>query len=195
LPFREWFSAGADSCALSAHKLGAFGGIGALVLRRGRRFRPFIRGGAQEKNRRAGTENLPGIVSFGIAAQELLRDEHWNGVARVDKFRQDFYVDISRFPSITLNSPPLKAVYNTCNFSIPKGGEDLLLKLDMEGICASSGSACSSGANLPSSVLLAMGRDEVTAKNAVRFSFSVNTTQDEIEKVRGVLKEILGYGV
>ncbi|KAB8033720.1 cysteine desulfurase family protein [Fluviispira multicolorata] len=193
LKIEEWFSPGVDSCAISAHKLGALQGIGALFLRRGRKFKPFILGGAQEKNRRAGTENLPGIVSFGLVTQELLSENWWEKIKQMDEFRNYLFQEISKISSVTLNSPQKNVLPNTINFSInEKGlrGEDLLVELDIKGICASSGSACSSGANLPSHVILALGKSIELAKNAVRISLSRNTTKDEIELA---LKSLRSY--
>ncbi|BBH52982.1 cysteine desulfurase family protein [Fluviispira sanaruensis] len=194
LKLEKWFSLGVDSCAFSAHKLGALQGIGALFLRRGRKFKPFILGGAQEKNRRAGTENLPGIVSFGLIAQNILSDKWWESIKQMEDLKNNFYKELVKISSIVMNSPAENAMPNTINFSVSdKGlrGEDLLVELDMQGICASSGSACSSGANLPSKVILELGKGNALAKNAIRLSLSINTTQEEINRVLDCLKNYL----
>ncbi|MES2615312.1 MAG: aminotransferase class V-fold PLP-dependent enzyme [Bdellovibrionota bacterium] len=196
LKSQQWISSGVDSCAVSAHKLGALPGVGALFLRRGRQFTPLILGGAQEKNRRAGTENLAGIMSFGIVCEELLQDSWWHKVTEMNTLRIYLYEAISCFPNVIMNTPLENVIPNTVNFSVcgekkQKNGEDLLLELDLNKICASSGSACSSGANLPSKILLNMGRSPLQAKNAIRLSLSVNTTRSEIEHVVACLKKLL----
>lgn len=193
IPHEKWLSLGVDSAALSAHKLGALQGIGALFLRKGRKFLPSMMGGAQEKNRRAGTENLPGIVSFGhICEQTILSPscDWWDKVAQMDARRIRLYHAIKELPHVVMNSSLLDCIPNTINFSVPNG-EDLLLMLDMKGIYASSGSACSSGANLASKVLIAMNRSPSLAKNAIRLSLSVNTTDAEIDFTISCLKKFL----
>ncbi len=190
----EWLSAGVDSCAISAHKLGALQGVGALFLRRGRKFKPFILGGAQEKNRRAGTENLPGIISFGMIAQKLSSIEWSSKLNAMDSLRRELFHRIIKLPNVIMNSAIDNVVPNTINFSVfGKGfkGEDLLVELDMQGVCASSGSACSSGANLPSKVILALGKSPDLAKNAIRLSLSPNTTEEEINKTFSLLQNYL----
>lgn len=194
IPASQWLSAGVDSCATSAHKIGALQGIGALFLRRGRKFKPFILGGAQEKNRRAGTENLPGIISLGMISQKISLQE-WNlQLNAMDKLRRSFFQKIAQLPNVIMNSPLENVVPNTINFSVfGKGfkGEDLLVELDMQGVCASSGSACSSGANLPSKVILALGKSSDLAKNAIRLSISTNTTEEEISTTIYLLQKYL----
>ena len=194
IPSHEWLSAGIDSCAISAHKLGALQGVGALFLRRGRKFKPLILGGAQEKNRRAGTENLPGIISFGMIAQKLFSPEWVEKLNAMDFLRRTLYQKLINFPNVIMNSPVDNVVPNTINFSITgKGfkGEDLLVELDMQGVCASSGSACSSGANLPSKVILALGKSPELAKNAIRISLSTSTTENEIDILLNLLQKYL----
>lgn len=195
LKVEQWFSDGFDSCSVSGHKLGSLQGIGALFLRRGRKFNPLILGGAQEKNRRAGTENLPGIVSFGLICEELLQENWWAQLTKVNELRVYLYQELAQLPNIELNSPSENVIPNTVNFSVAgghlqKNGEDLLVDLDLNGICASSGSACSSGTNLPSKVLLAMGKSIIQAKNAVRLSFSTKTTRAEIDELMHCLKRL-----
>ena len=194
LPHSLWFSEGMDSCALSAHKVAAMQGVGALILRRGRKFKPFIYGGAQEKNRRSGSENLPGIISFGLIAEEILQPYWFEQVQNMEHMRRDFFSKLSLLPNLEMNSSLENSVTNTINFSITgkkMSGEDLLVHLDLSGICASSGSACSSAANLPSKVILALGKSPQMAKNAVRFSLSLKTTQADILKTLQVIKTYL----
>lgn len=189
-----WFSQGIDSCSISAHKLGALQGVGALFLRRGRKFQPLVFGGAQEKNRRSGTENLPAIISFGLVCEEISQQNWWTQIAEMNSLRVYFQNEISKLPNIEINSPIQNALPNTINFSVrasKKNGEDLLVELDLKGICASSGSACSSGANLPSKVLLAMGKSSHLAKNAVRLSMSTQTTREDVDFVLGCLQNYI----
>ena len=191
----EWLSPGVDSCAISAHKIGALQGVGALFLRRGRKFKPLILGGAQEKNRRAGTENLPGIVSFGLIARDLFTSEWETKINIMDQLRRKLYEGIQHLPNTEMNSPLEHVIPNTVNFSVVGSkefnGEDLLVELDMQGVCASSGSACSSGANLPSKVILAIGKSPELAKNAIRLSLSTSTTEQEIDTTLKILKKYL----
>ncbi|APJ03602.1 cysteine desulfurase family protein [Silvanigrella aquatica] len=194
LPSNQWLSMGADSCAISGHKLGALQGVGVLFLRRGRKFKPFVLGGAQEKNRRAGTENLPGIVSFGLVANKINQPEWFQNLEKVNDLRKTFYQKIVTLPHVEMNSPFENVIPNTINFSLTgKGfkGEDLLVELDMQGVCASSGSACSSGANLPSKVILALGKSAPLAKNAIRLSLAHETTEDEIKYTFNLLEKYL----
>jgi cysteine desulfurase len=198
----RWLSPGLDSFSVSGHKLGALPGIGVLVLRRGRIFSPTIRGGAQEKNKRAGTENLPGILSFHLVAQQLLQQHWWDNTAHMDALRKDFFQKLQTLPHLVLHSPFEQALPNTLSFSLEHPvftAEDLLVELDLKGICASSGSACSSGSKLPSQVLLALlehsGRSfeqiKHLAANSVRFSLSHSNTAQELHRVFECLQEFL----
>lgn len=187
---REWLSLGVDSCSVSAHKLGGLQGCGALFLRRGRRYQPSILGGAQEKNRRAGTENLPGIVSFGLVCASLENGEWWDNVTKMDVRRRRLQDSLAQLPAVQLCSSLEGGVPNTVHFCIKSGlgrkvsqGEDLLVNLDLNGFYASSGSACSSGSNLPSQVLLALGLSIPEAKNAIRISLSSEITDAEVERL------------
>jgi cysteine desulfurase len=196
LKLERWFSAGIDSCAISAHKLGGLSGVGALFLRRGRVCEPLAFGGAQEKNRRAGTENLMGILSFGLICQEMMRETWWDKVAQMDEKRRFLFQALEKNESVILNSSLENSLPNTVHFSVRQGqrqknGEDLLLELDLKGICASSGSACSSGANLSSHVLLSMGRTTAEAKNAVRLSFGPHISWEEIQATLSTLNDLL----
>lgn len=194
LPPLFWFSAGIDSCAISGHKLGSIQGIGALFLRRGRKFYPFIFGGAQEKNRRAGTENLAGIISFGMISEKILMPYWSSQLKEMDLLRRELYLKISMLPNVVMNSPLNSVVPNTINFSVvgkDYNGEDLLVQLDLHGICVSSGSACSSSANLPSKVILALGKSAEIAKNAIRISLAPTNTSEELNKTFLVLQKFL----
>nr|BFD32402.1 cysteine desulfurase family protein [Pigmentibacter ruber] len=190
----NWLSSGHDSVAISGHKVGSLQGIGALFLRRGRKYLPLILGGAQEKNRRAGTENLPGIISFGLIAKDLYTEQWIKEKNYIINLRDTFLKELSQLSNIELNTPNQMILPNTINFSVQGKklkGEDLLVELDLQGVCASSGSACSSGANLPSKVILALGKESVLAKNSIRISLSHSNTKEEIEKTLSIIKNYL----
>lgn len=186
----KWISQGYDSIALSGHKLGALQGIGALALRRGRTFFPLTTGGAQEKNRRAGTENIPGIISFGMICESMRKKEYWDKIDSMQNLTHFLYDELTKNPRFVLNSQKTHALPNTIHFSLREAdcsGEDLILKLDMQGICVSSGSACSSGVNLPSHVVLAIGKNKQLASNSLRISLGVETTLADIHKLLNFL--------
>jgi cysteine desulfurase len=186
-----------DMLSLSGHKLHAPKGIGVLYLRRGTEFSPFLIGGHQEKGRRGGTENTPSIVALGkaceLAAKNLetentkvrfLRDKLENGL-------------LSGIANSRLNGNPSFRLPNTTNISFEFiEGEGILLLLDELGVCASSGSACTSGSLQPSHVLRAMGVPFTMAHGSIRFSLSVYNTEDEIdlviEKLPGIVERLRG---
>jgi cysteine desulfurase len=172
-----------DLMSLSGHKLHAAKGVGALYIRRGTRFRPFIIGGHQEKNRRGGTENVASIVGMGVAA-ELARKNIDEESSRVKAMRDELHAGIrERLPDTLLNGHPKHRLPNTVNLSFPFiEGEAILLMLDQEGICASSGSACTSGSLEPSHVLRAMGVPFTAAHGSIRYSLSRYNQPAEIEK-------------
>jgi len=171
-----------DMLSLSGHKLHAPKGVGALYVKRGVRFRPFIVGGHQERGRRAGTENIAGIVGFGKAAelaQAYLPEEN----TRVKELRDFLETSIlNTVPSVRVNGDSSNRLFNTSNISFEYiEGESILMLLDMEGICASSGSACTTGSLEPSHVLRAMGVPYTAAHGAIRFSLSRYNTRSEVE--------------
>jgi cysteine desulfurase len=193
IPTGNWWSQGYDSASVCAHKIGGLSGIGALVLRRGRKFQPLVRGGAQERSRRAGTENLTGILSFGLIAQKLQKQSWWDDVNAMAQRKLKLLDGLSSLSGIVLSTPKEGCLPNTVNFSVDgkiRRGEDVLLELDMRGFYASSGSACSSSANRPSHVLLAQWSDAEIARNAIRISLSAETTDADIEGLLGALAEI-----
>jgi cysteine desulfurase len=173
---------GADFLSLSAHKLHAPKGIGALYVRAGTKFHPYLVGGPQERGRRAGTENVPSIVAFGRAAELALRhlDDQRN---RVRSLRDHLETTIlARIPGATLNGAPAPRLSNTTNIAFEGvEAEAILILLDREGICASSGSACTTGSLAPSLVLTAMGLTPERARSSVRFSLGVYTTREEVD--------------
>ena len=172
-----------DMLSLSGHKLHAPKGVGALYVKRGVRFRPFIVGGHQERGRRAGTENVAGIVALGKAA-ELARTNLAIEQTRVKALRDKLEAGLLRLPATRLNGDPEHRLPNTSNISFEYiEGESILMLLDMHGICASSGSACTTGSLEPSHVLRAMGVPYTAAHGAIRFSFSRYNTEEEVDFV------------
>ena len=181
-----------DMLSLSGHKLHAPKGIGALYVRRGTRFAPFIVGGHQEHNRRGGTESVPLIVALGRAAE--LAEKHLPlEQTRVRTLRDRLEQRrLASAPAAMINGHPEKRLPNTTNISFEYvEGEAILLMLDQHGVCASSGSACTSGSLEPSHVLRAMGVPFTAAHGSVRFSLSVYNTEEEIETVIQVLPPII----
>ena len=173
-----------DLLSLSGHKLHAPKGIGALYIKKGTRISPFIVGGHQEKNRRAGTENVAGIVALGKAT-ELAEGTMEQENTKVKKLRDKLENAILKTcKGATLNGDKNNRLPNTCNISFEYiEGEAILLLLDQFGICASSGSACTSGSLEPSHVLRAMGVPFTAAHGSIRFSLSRYNTEEEVDFV------------
>ncbi len=173
-----------DMLSISGHKLHAPKGVGALFIRKGTRFRPFLTGGHQERNRRAGTENVAGIVALGKAAELAVRNmdvENTRVKAMRDRLEKAI---VSTIPVTRINGDPESRLPNTANISFEFiEGEAILLLLDRLGICASSGSACTTGSLEPSHVLRAMGVPYTAAHGAIRFSLSRFNTDDEVDYV------------
>ncbi len=181
-----------DLLSASAHKLNGPKGIGFLYVRTGVKISSFIHGGAQERNRRAGTENVPGIVGFGAAVERAL--VHMDEKAKKEEALRDYL--IGRFerevPYCFLNGSRTKRLPNNVNVSFPFiEGESLLIMLDMKGICASSGSACTSGSLDPSHVLLAIGLKHEEARGSLRITLSEENTMEEMDIVVDAVKEIV----
>jgi cysteine desulfurase len=181
-----------DMLSLSGHKLHAPKGIGALYVRRGTRFQPFQVGGHQENNRRGGTEAVPLIVALGKAA-ELAQANMAQEQTRVRALRDRLEKGLlATTPGAILNGDPVRRLPNTTNISFEfVEGEAILLMLDQHGICASSGSACTSGSLEPSHVMRAMGVPFTAAHGSTRFSLSVYNTDDEIDQVLKVVPPII----
>ena len=181
-----------DLLALSGHKLGAPKGVGVLYVRRGTRLTTFMHGGHQERNRRAGTHNVAGIVGLGKAC-ELAMAEREATAARVKELRDRLERGLfERVPQIKLNGHPSERLPNTLNISFAWiEGESLLLNLDMKGIAASSGSACTSGSLEPSHVLGAMCVEVTLAHSSTRFSLGPDTTAEDVDYVLEVLPPIV----
>lgn len=180
-----------DLLTLSGHKLHAPKGIGALYVRRGVRFRPLLIGGHQERGRRGGTENVPGIVALGKAAQ--LASVYINDVGREKQLRDRLERGLlDSIPDCQVNGHPTQRLPNTTNIGFKYiEGEAILLLLNKEGICASSGSACTSGSLEPSHVLRAMGLPYTILHGSIRFSLSRYTTDAEIDQVLAVMPDIV----
>ena len=183
---------GVDLLSMSAHKLYGPKGVGALYIRKGTKLVSFMHGGEQERRRRASTENVPGIVGFGKAV-ELARQEMSEEEKRLTCLRDQFVKGlIERIDHTRLNGHPSMRLPNNVNVSIDYvEGESMVLNLDLEGICASTGSACSSSNLEPSHVLLAMGLSHEHAHGSLRFTLGKWTTEDEIRQVLEVLPRIV----
>jgi cysteine desulfurase len=181
-----------DMLSLSGHKLHSPKGVGALYVRRGTRFSPLVVGGHQENNRRGGTESVPLVVGLGKAA-ELAKARMAEENTRVRALRDRLEKGLLKgAPGAILNGHPTKRLPNTTNISFEYiEGEAILLMLDQHGVCASSGSACTTGSLEPSHVLRAMGVPFTAAHGSVRFSLSVYNTEAEVDKVLEVLPPIV----
>lgn len=182
-----------DMLSSSAHKINGPKGIGFLYIRKGVKIRSFVHGGAQERKRRAGTENVPGIVGYGVAAKRAAETME----VRTAKERElrDYFVDrvLKEIPYVKLNGDPVKRLPNNINLSFRfVEGESLLIMLDMKGIAASSGSACTSGSLDPSHVLLAIGLPHEIAHGSLRLTLGEDTTKEDLDYTLEQLKEIIG---
>ena len=180
-----------DMLSMSGHKFHGPKGVGALYVRKGIVLPSLIAGGAQERNRRAGTENVPGIVGMGRAIELACQDIEEKG-RRMAILRDKLITELpKRIPEIKLNGHPTMRLPNNVNFSIKYiEGESILLMLDLNGIAASSGSACTSGSLAPSHVLLAMGLTHEVAHGSVRMTLSEETTEEDIDYVLEVLPKV-----
>lgn len=180
-----------DTASASGHKMGAFKGIGCLYHKRGLNILPLIYGGGQERSWRAGTENLPGILSFGIRAEELLQSD-W--LQRVESLRGYFLKGLREIPGVHVHSDEEHCLATTVNFHIEGlGGEELLLSFDSAGISVSNGSACSSGGGRPSHVLKAMGYSDEVAANSVRVSFGEVSTIEDLDLILKTLLDLVRW--
>lgn len=181
-----------DMLSASGHKLNGPKGIGFLYIRKGIKIRAFVHGGAQERKRRAGTENVPGIIGLGAATARAVKTME----ERTSKERKlrDYLIDrvLGEIPFCRLNGHRTERLPNNANFSFRFiEGESLLIKLDMKGICGSSGSACTSGSLDPSHVLLAIGLPHEIAHGSLRLTLGEDTTREDIDYVVASLKEIV----
>ncbi len=185
-----------DLMTISAHKLYGPKGIGALFVKKGTELAPMIHGGGQERGKRPGTENVPLAVGFAKAV-ELATMEMPSESARLESLRNNLESRIrAEFPPAIINGHPVERLPHILNVSFDSGkisleGEMLVMNMDLQGIAVTSGSACTSGSMQPSHVLLAMGRDEKTAKATLRFAFGKSNTQSDVDYVIDSLKNIL----
>jgi len=187
-------SIGIDLMTFAAHKFHGPKGIGALFVRSGLKLRPQNLGGPQERDRRGGTENTPGIIGMGVAAdlaKAFIEDE--SAIASKQALRDRFEkLIIESLPDVVINSGSKPRLWNTSNLGFPRlEAEAILLGLSEKGLCASAGAACSSGSLEPSPVLLAMGIDPMVAHGSVRFSLSRYTTQDEIDQAAKLIPQVV----
>jgi cysteine desulfurase len=181
-----------DLLSMSAHKIGGPKGVGGMFIRKGVKIDNLIHGGGQERGRRAGTEGVQNIVGFGKAVEIAKRDFDYH-VKRLTFLRNKLIGGIkNNIPDVVLNGHPTKRLPNNVNFSFKYiEGESILLLLDMEGIAASSGSACTSGSLDPSHVLLATGLDHGTAHGSIRFTLSEEVTEEDIDFTVETMKKIV----
>jgi len=187
----KWMKpSGVDSATISGHKIGGLKGIGALFLNKSARLGHFLVGGGQERGRRAGTENMPGVLSLGLKAEELQSVEH--PFQTVHPIWERLWDELSQLPRVFLHGAREFSTRNTINFHVEGvSGELLMLKLDAAGIAVSTGSACSSGVAKPSHVLLAMGLTDEQASNSIRISLGPQTLDEEASAIVIAIKKIL----
>ena len=183
---------GVDLLSLSGHKFHGPKGTGVLYMKRGSPYLPLIHGGGQERDRRSGTENIPGIIGLSLAleAADTVRKETSQRCAAL----RDRIIDsvLQQIPGSRLNGHATQRLPNNANFSFTGvEGEPILLGLDMAGIAASSGSACSSGSLEPSHVLLALGQSAEIARGSLRLTLGRDNTEDEVEYLLGVLVDLV----
>ena len=180
-----------DMLSSSGHKLHGPKGIGFLYIRKGIKIQSFVHGGAQERKRRAGTENIPAIVGYGKAAE--LASKNMEERTKQETELRDYLISrvLKEIPYTRLNGHPKKRLPNNANFSFQfVEGESMLIMLDMEGICGSSGSACTSGSLDPSHVLLAIGLPHEIAHGSLRLTLSEETTKEDIDLTVDTMKKI-----
>jgi cysteine desulfurase len=182
----------ADLLSIAGHKFHAPKGVGALYVRKGTRLRPLFFGGAHERNRRAGTENVPQIVGLGAAA-ELAGNRLEDRARSIGELRDYFEHEVARrITGVVLNGSRISRISNTSNLRFERAdSESLVINLDLAGVACSTGSACASGSIEPSHVLLALGLPVEQAFSSVRFSLSRYTTRDEIETVLDLLPGVV----
>ena len=180
-----------DMLSLSGHKIHAQKGVGVLYVNKKYRLAPYLNGGAQERGRRAGTENIPAIVGLGVAITEAVAGIDAKN-AKLKKFQDRIISEVMKIDRVHLNGDREKRLAGNLNFSFEGvEGESLLLQLDLQGIAASSGSACTSGSLDPSHVLLAIGLPHEVAHGSLRISMSEYTTEQEIDRLLEVLPVII----
>ncbi|MCB9229903.1 MAG: cysteine desulfurase [Deltaproteobacteria bacterium] len=191
----QWLGgvSGPDSFAASAHKIGGFKGIGFLFLRQPARIQPMLSGGGQESGLRSGTENIPGIISLGLRAKDILSRPDWLAPAKA--VRDHLLQGLLKLPSVNIHGDYKDDAINlgnTVNFHLDGvAGESLMAHFDLANICVSGGSACSSGLASPSPVLLSMGFHESIAASSVRVSFGDSSTKKDADAILTVIRSLL----
>ena len=183
-----------DMLSASGHKLNGPKGIGFLYIRKGVKIRSFLHGGAQERPRRAGTHNVPGIVGIGKAAELVVANMQKN--TEYEVILRDHLIErvLAEIPYTRLNGDRTDHLPNNANFCFRFiEGESMLIMLDMKGICASSGSACTSGSLDPSHVLLAIGLPHEIAHGSLRLTLGADTTKEQIDTTVDAIKEIVAH--
>lgn len=185
-------SLGVDLLSLSAHKISGPKGVGALYVRKGTTLTPLLHGGSQEREKRAGTENVAAIVGFGVAALLAAQELETHAAHCLDLTRKLYEGIVQTVSGTFLHSPTHHRLPNTLNVGFSDAtGEGLMMGLDLAGIAVSTGSACAAGSLEPSHVLLALGRTTEEAKSALRFSVGKETTEQEIDRVLEVLPQVV----
>jgi cysteine desulfurase len=187
----DFAETGADTLTLSSHKLYGPKGAGALIARRNVPMETLLNGGGQENGHRGGTENVAAIVGFGKAA-ELARLELEDRTRHARRLRDQLEQALADLRGITVFAAASPRLPNTVQFSVPGyDGETLVMNLDRLDLAVSSGSACASGGNEPSPVLIAMGVDEALARGAIRVSFGRENTPDDVERLVAALRGLM----
>lgn len=181
-----------DMLSASAHKLHGPKGVGVLYIRNGVNIEPFIHGGAQERSKRAGTHNTAGIVGFGVAAK--IAKENLEANMKYESELRDYMINriLNEVENIVLNGHISKRLPNNINISFKhiEGGA-LLILLDQKGVCASSGSACTTGSSTPSHVLMAIGLSQEMARGSLRLTLSEHTSKSDIDRAVDAIKEVV----
>ena len=182
---------GVDLLSISAHKIYGPKGAGVLYVRTGTQLEPIFHGGHHERDRRPGTENVPGLVGLGKAADLAIKNLT-SDAARMAALRDKFESALLSLPGVHINGDPHHRVANTCNLSFDAaGGEALVIALDLQGISCSTGAACSSGAVAPSHVLTAIGLSPERARSSLRFSLGRPTTPEQIDRAIAIIPAIV----
>jgi cysteine desulfurase len=189
----DFAALGADFMAISAHKLGGPKGVGALIIRDGLEIPALIRGGGQERRRRGGTENIPGIAGFGAAAEAACASIAARD--RIAHLRDRLEAGLLELtPDAHIVGAGAERLPNTTCVALPgQSAETLVIRFDLAGIAVSAGAACSAGKIGASHVLRAMGRDEVTARSAIRISIGPTTTEHDIDRCLAAWREIAAH--
>jgi len=183
--------AGVDAATVSAHKIHGPKGVGALFVRRGVELGPLIAGGPQERGRRAGTENVAGIVGFGVACR-LAAAELAEVSARMARLRDRLESRLCAIPGARVHGTPSNRVASVTNVGFAGvDGQLALVSLDLEGVCVSTGAACASGSLEPSAVLLALGSSPGAAREGLRLSLGRDNTEDEVDRVAALMTDIV----